>query len=91
MTTASGESQVKSAPAKARQQMEHDIIAAMHKPRRGYWLAVFLCGAVFVAGLFGAWGYQIARGLGVAGIMHPVSWGVYITNSAAASTGRRRR
>jgi molybdopterin-containing oxidoreductase family membrane subunit len=27
-----------------------------------------------------AWGYQLKTGLGVAGINHPVGWGIYITN-----------
>ena len=29
--------------------------------------------------LFGAWGWQLYRGMGVAGISKPVGWGVYIT------------
>jgi len=31
-------------------------------------------------GLGGLWFYQIITGMGVAGINHPVGWGVYITN-----------
>jgi molybdopterin-containing oxidoreductase family membrane subunit len=80
MTTANATPGAKSSPAEIRLQMEHDIIAAMQKPSLGYWALVLLCGAVFVTGLLGAWGYQIYRGMGVAGIMNPVGWGVYITN-----------
>ena len=80
MTTANGTSVAKPSPAEIRQQIEHDIIAAMQKPTLGYWAAVLVCGAVFVAGLLGAWGYQIYKGMGVAGIQNPVGWGVYITN-----------
>jgi molybdopterin-containing oxidoreductase family membrane subunit len=80
MTTANATPGAKSSPAEIRLQMEHDIIAAMQKPSLGYWALVLLCGAVFVTGLLGAWGYQIYKGMGVAGIMNPVGWGVYITN-----------
>jgi molybdopterin-containing oxidoreductase family membrane subunit len=41
---------------------------------------VLAFGAVFAAGLLGSWGYQIYKGMGVAGIQNPVGWGVYITN-----------
>jgi len=80
LSTANGTTAKAASPAEIRLQMEHDIIAAMQKPRLGYWAAVFLCGAIFVTGLLGAWGYQIYKGMGVAGIMNPVGWGVYITN-----------
>jgi molybdopterin-containing oxidoreductase family membrane subunit len=80
MTTANATPGAKSSPAKVRLQMEHDIIDAMQHPSLGYWALVLLCGAVFAVGLLGAWGYQIYKGMGVAGIMHPVGWGVYITN-----------
>ncbi len=78
--TANGSKAAKLTPAETRQQIEHVVIAAMQKPRPSYWLIVFLCGMVFVGGIVGAWGYQIYRGMGVAGIMNPVGWGVYITN-----------
>jgi molybdopterin-containing oxidoreductase family membrane subunit len=67
-------------PAEIRLQMEHDIVSAMQKPTLGYWAAVFFCASVFAVGLIGCWGWQIYKGMGVAGIMNPVGWGVYITN-----------
>jgi Ni/Fe-hydrogenase subunit HybB-like protein len=79
-TTANSSQAAKLSPAEIRLQMEHDIIAAMQKPRLSYWVVVALCGMVFAAGIVGAWGYQIYKGMGVAGIMNPVGWGVYITN-----------
>ncbi len=78
--TANGSKAANLTPAETRLQIERDVIAAMQKPRPGYWLVVFLCGMVFVGGIVGAWGYQIYKGMGVAGIMNPVGWGVYITN-----------
>jgi molybdopterin-containing oxidoreductase family membrane subunit len=81
MTTANGSTGAGGGgPAEIRLQMEHDIIAAMQKPTLGYWAAVFVCGLIFVFGLLGAWSWQIYKGMGVAGIMNPVGWGVYITN-----------
>lgn len=76
-TTSSG---AKLSPAEIRLQIEHDIVSAMQKPTLGYWAAVFLCATVFVVGLLGCWAWQIYKGMGVAGIMNPVGWGVYITN-----------
>jgi len=51
----------------------------MKKPTLVYWLALVLSAGAFVCGL-AIWGYQIFTGMGVAGISHPVGWGVYITN-----------
>ncbi len=55
------------------------VLGAMRPPGRLYWAMVALC----LAGLlYGAscWGYQILTGMGVAGIMHPVNWGIYLVN-----------
>src|SRR5712692_11611195 len=41
-----------------------------------YWIAVAVCAVIVVAGL-AAWGYQIARGLGIAGYRRPVFWAFY--------------
>jgi molybdopterin-containing oxidoreductase family membrane subunit len=61
------------------QQVEQDVLGAMRKPSLWYWIALVLSAGAFAFGL-GAWGYQIFIGMGVAGINHPVGWGVYITN-----------
>jgi len=61
------------------QQVERDVLKAMKKPTLVYWLALVLSAGAFVCGL-AIWGYQIFTGMGVAGISHPVGWGVYITN-----------
>jgi Ni/Fe-hydrogenase subunit HybB-like protein len=61
------------------QQVEGDILAAMKKPGLFYWIALVFCGTCFMAGMT-LWGHQLKTGMGVAGITHPVMWGVYITN-----------
>jgi Ni/Fe-hydrogenase subunit HybB-like protein len=60
-------------------QMEQDVLAAMSRPSPAYLAAVGLAALLFAGGLT-LWGRQIALGMGVAGITHPVGWGVYITN-----------
>lgn len=62
-----------------RERIERDVLAAMGRPGWKYLAAVSLCALAVLAG-FALWAYQSIRGLGVTGIMHPVGWGVYITN-----------
>jgi molybdopterin-containing oxidoreductase family membrane subunit len=61
------------------EQIEQDVLAAMSWPSRCYLAGIFLTGLVFLGGM-ALWGRQIALGMGVAGISHPVGWGVYITD-----------
>ncbi|NIM19090.1 MAG: hydrogenase [Candidatus Latescibacteria bacterium] len=60
-------------------QVEVDVLAAMRKPGALYWFLLLVCGSLFMVGM-ALWAYQMTRGMGVAGITHPVGWGVYITN-----------
>ncbi len=60
-------------------QIERDVLAAMGRPGAGWWIALATSALFFFGGLI-LWGYQIFRGLGVAGINNPVGWGVYIAN-----------
>jgi len=53
------------------------VIEALRPPGPLYKLVVAVL-ALGVAALVGAWIYQIRRGMGVAGVSHPVGWGVYI-------------
>ena len=62
-----------------RDNIESDVLSAMSRPRPLYFAA--LAGAaLLVLCLLTLWMYQVFSGLGVAGIRHPVGWGVYITN-----------
>lgn len=62
-----------------RDRVETDVLAAMSRPRLSYYAAL-AAAALLIVGLLSMWGYQIFSGIGVAGIRHPVGWGVYITN-----------
>lgn len=55
------------------------VLGATGPPGRLYWgVLALLAGAIGWAFLM--WAYQVRFGMGVAGISHPVSWGVYIGN-----------
>ncbi len=66
-------------PQMSYSQVNDTIMAAMTPPTKGYvgWLALCLTGVVIGAC---CWAYQIATGLGVEGINHPVNWGTYLIN-----------
>jgi Ni/Fe-hydrogenase subunit HybB-like protein len=60
-----------------------DVRADLWRPLAGvsksYVAALTVLSAVTLWGLF-AWGYQIHKGIGVAGIRRPVFWGFYLVN-----------
>ena len=58
-------------------QVNEDVLAALHPPR-GRYKAVMAALALGILAFLAAWIYQIRTGMGVAGISHPVGWGVYI-------------
>jgi molybdopterin-containing oxidoreductase family membrane subunit len=59
--------------------MDGDILRPLVTAGRRYYILVLLLSLVAGWGLF-AWIYQIRNGMGVAGLDHPVFWGLYITN-----------
>lgn len=62
-----------------KEQMERDVFAAIGKPKPLFWLALLI--ALTCVGIGAVcWAIQISNGLGEAGIMNPVGWGVYITD-----------
>ncbi|MFQ5743560.1 MAG: NrfD/PsrC family molybdoenzyme membrane anchor subunit [Acidobacteriota bacterium] len=60
-------------------QVNDDIVETLWRPSRGYFLLLALSVSALVWGAY-CWWYQIETGMGVAGLSHPVMWGVYITN-----------
>ena len=66
---------------KPRGEMNGMVMESMHTTTWKFWaLAIFL-GLVVISCLVIAWGYMIAEGLGVAGIMRPAFWGIFIVNT----------
>ena len=61
------------------ERLESDVLSAMGRPRLAWWIALFISATCFAGGM-GLWLYQMLKGMGVAGIRHPVGWGVYITD-----------
>jgi molybdopterin-containing oxidoreductase family membrane subunit len=60
-------------------KINRDILKTLERPGKLYYFLLFISFTVLSLGFF-AWIYQVYRGIGVAGITHPVKWGVYITN-----------
>lgn len=59
--------------------VNNQVLDGMTPPRPGYYLLMLaLAGGIGL--MFICWIYQIHQGMGVAGISHPVGWGVYISN-----------
>jgi len=60
-------------------EINEKILATLMPPGRIYYavLALLLIGILTGAG---CWAFQIATGLGAAGVMHPVNWGTYLVN-----------
>ena len=56
-----------------------DVLAALRPPPLKYYLVMLML-AGGIGTMFMAWAYQVRTGMGVAGINHPVAWGVYIAN-----------
>lgn len=60
-------------------QVNEDILRTLEPPGVRY--ALILGTAMFCLAIGAwSWGYQIIQGIGVAGITHPIMWGVYITD-----------
>jgi Ni/Fe-hydrogenase subunit HybB-like protein len=58
--------------------VNRDILKLLGKPGRTYWILLGLC--IAGVGLMGfAFAVQVYLGIGVSGLMNPVSWGAYIT------------
>ena len=60
-------------------QVTDDVLAAMEPPGRRYYFAMMALGVGILAAA-AYWTAQVKVGMGLAGINHPVGWGVYIAN-----------
>jgi molybdopterin-containing oxidoreductase family membrane subunit len=59
-------------------QVNRDILKMLSRPGRGWW-TLFALALAGMGLFFGAWGYLVAKGMGVSGLMNPVGWGALIT------------
>ncbi|MEJ2153673.1 MAG: polysulfide reductase NrfD, partial [Gemmatimonadota bacterium] len=60
-------------------RVNDDVLATLQRPGVG-WAALMAVVLVVLGIAIAAWMYQIKTGLGVAGYVPPVMWGVYITD-----------
>ncbi|MFZ5624425.1 MAG: NrfD/PsrC family molybdoenzyme membrane anchor subunit [Gemmatimonadota bacterium] len=65
-------------PTQTHAEVTRDVLATLGKPGRGY-LALLLTATAGTALLGGTFLYMLKEGLGVAGYVPPVFWGVFIT------------
>lgn len=60
-------------------EVDDAVNRMLEPPGAGWYLQLAICISLFLVGA-ACWTIQILDGLGVAGITHPIMWGVYITN-----------
>lgn len=60
-------------------EVSDTVLKMLEPPTAGWYVQLFICIALAIMG-FGCWVVQVLYGMGVAGIAHPIMWGVYITN-----------
>ena len=63
-----------------REEMNKMVMEAMTVTPKSFWVVVGILGVLVTVCLFGAWGYMIYKGMGVAGIRRPTYWGMFIAN-----------
>jgi molybdopterin-containing oxidoreductase family membrane subunit len=66
---------------KPRGEMNSMVMEAMQGTTWKFWVIAGLLAIVVLVCLFAAWGYMIAKGLGVAGVNQPAYWGIFLVNT----------
>jgi molybdopterin-containing oxidoreductase family membrane subunit len=64
-----------------RGEMNAMVMEAMHTTSWKFKLTAAFLGVVVAVCLFGAWGYLILEGMGVAGVNRPSYWGIFLVNT----------
>ena len=64
-----------------RGEMNGMVMEAMHTSTWRFWVIAIVLTIIVITCLLGAWGYLIAEGLGVAGVMRPSYWGIFLVNT----------
>ena len=63
-----------------REEMNRMVMEAMTVTPKSYWIVIGILSVLVAVCLFGAWGYMIYKGMGVAGVRRPTYWGMFIAN-----------
>ena len=66
---------------KPRGEMNDMVMESMHTTTWKFWVVLGIMAFLVATCFFYAWGYMIAEGLGVAGVMRPSYWGVFLVNT----------
>ncbi|HEX2991118.1 MAG TPA: NrfD/PsrC family molybdoenzyme membrane anchor subunit [Anaerolineales bacterium] len=61
--------------------MNDMVMESMHATSWKFWVVLGILVFLVATCFFYAWGYMIAEGLGVAGVMRPAYWGVFLVNT----------
>ncbi|MGC1374696.1 MAG: NrfD/PsrC family molybdoenzyme membrane anchor subunit [Anaerolineales bacterium] len=65
---------------KPRGEMNAMVLESMMTTNWKFWVVTGVLGVIVLTCLFGAWGYMIAEGLGVAGVNRPAYWGIFLVD-----------
>src|SRR5512139_3900087 len=63
-----------------REEMNRMVMESMTVTPKSFWVVIIILALIVTIFLFGAWGYMIYKGMGVAGIRRPTYWGMFIAN-----------
>jgi molybdopterin-containing oxidoreductase family membrane subunit len=66
---------------KPRGEMNAMVMESMTTTSWKFWVVLGILAFLVATCFFYAWGYMIAEGLGVAGVMRPSYWGVFLVNT----------
>jgi len=64
-----------------RGQMNDMVMESMRATSWKFWVVFGVLSVIVAVCLFGAWGYMIFSGLGVAGVDRPSYWGIFLVNT----------
>ena len=67
--------------------VNRDVLKMLTVPGKGWW-ALFAIAASGLGLFFGAWGWQIYKGIGVSGLNGPVGWACTSRPSSSGSVSR---
>jgi molybdopterin-containing oxidoreductase family membrane subunit len=66
---------------KPRGEMNQMVMESMTTSSWRFWVVFVILSLLVAVCFFFAWGYLIAEGLGVAGVMRPSYWGIFLVNT----------